>query len=90
MVVHQLTRSQIIIWLCQKAKVNLITNLLEENRPLTFLRVHVQNVLIVTSTIFFPLVNIKKEALCILAWKDSCCIRVGSLTLRATPLFCGL
>ena len=82
MVVYQLTRTQIITWLCQKAKVSSVTNLSEENRPLTFLRVNVQNVLILISTIFFPLVNFKKEALCILAWKDTSCFRAGSLTLR--------
>lgn len=83
MVVYQLTRTQIITWLCQKAKVSSVTNLSEENRPLTFLRVNVQNVLILISTIFFPLVNFKKEALCIPAWKDTSCFRAGSLTLRS-------
>lgn len=83
MVVYQLTRTQIITWLCQKEKVSSVTNLSEENRPLTLLRVNVQNVLILISTIFFPLVNFKKEALCILAWKDTSCFRVGSLTLRS-------
>lgn len=88
MVVYQLTRTQIITWLCQKEKVSSVTNLSEENRPLTFLRVNVQNVLILISTIFFPLVNFKKEALCILAWKDTSCFRVGSLTLRSRiPFF---
>lgn len=83
MAVYQLTRTQIITWLCQKAKVSSVTNLSEENRPLTFLRVNVQNVLILISTIFFPLVNFKKEALCIPAWKDTSCFRAGSLTLRS-------
>lgn len=87
MVVYQLTRTQIITWLCQIAKVSSVTNLSEENWPLIFLRVNIQNVLILISTIFFPLVNFKKEALCILAWKNTSCFRVGSLTLRSSIPF---